>query len=89
VLGAIVGGWYLHRRLGAFLPLATPLRVGLAAGAAIVVGRLLPLASSLASLVEAGVIGVVFLIGLIATGELGKAELGAVTRVLNRRRGAP
>jgi len=87
VVGAITSGWLLHRRLGAFVPLASVLRIAIATGAAIAVGRLLPLHGKLMTLVEAVVVGATFLVALIATGELGRRDLQAIKA--SRKKRAP
>lgn len=78
LLGALVGGWLMHRVLGAFIPLLTVARVALAMGAGIGVGRVVPFDTPLMTLVEAAMVGVVYLVVLVATRELRKADLAAV-----------
>jgi len=87
VLGATVGGLVLRRRLGAFLPLASLVRVALSAAAAAAVGRIIPFVSPIGTLIEAVVVGLVFLFGLVITRELGRADLAALTGVVRRRGG--
>jgi O-antigen/teichoic acid export membrane protein len=87
VLGAAAGGIVLHRKLGAFLPLFSLARVALSAALAMGVGRLIPFVSPLATLIEAGLVALVFLVSLVATRELGKSDLAALTRVVRRRGG--
>ena len=84
-VGAAVTGYMLVRRLGAFLPVLSLVRVVVAVAVAIGVGRVLPFRSPLASLVEAAVIGVVFLVVLVATRELGKRDLDAIRAVRTKR----
>ena len=74
MIGAGVCGWFLHKRLGAFVPVASLVRVVLAVAVAVAVGRVIPFKTPLMALVEAAVVGVVFLVVLIATRELGKAD---------------
>lgn len=89
VLGAIACGVALYRRFGAFLPLATVVRVGLAVAIAMVIGRVLPLHGKLMTLVEAAVVFVAFLGALVATRELGARDLAAIKAVRAKRaRGA-
>ena len=85
VVGAVISGYLLHRRLGAFVPLLSVVRVLVAAAAAIAVGRVLPMRSPLLALVEAGLVGVVFLVVLIGTRELGKRDLAAIVAVRKKR----
>jgi stage V sporulation protein B len=87
VLGAAAGGFVLYRHLGAFLPLVSLVRVMLAAAAAAAVGRVIPLSTPIGTLVESAAVGVVFLIALIVTRELGAADLAALTRVVRKRGG--
>ena len=85
VIGAAVAGGFLHRRLGAFLPLATVARVAVAVAVAIAVGRVVPFSTPLTTLIEAALIGGVFLVVLIATRELGKADLRTIAAVRAKR----
>jgi len=85
LVGAIAGGIVLHRKFGAFLPLASLVRIGIATAVAIVVGRFLPLHGKLMSLVEAVVVGLTFIIVLIGTRELGKRDLEAIKAVRKKR----
>jgi stage V sporulation protein B len=87
VIGACLSGWMLHRQLGAFLPIASVVRIAIATGAALVVGRVLPLHGKLMTLVEAAAVGATFLIVLVITRELGKRDLDAIKAV--RRKRAP
>lgn len=88
VLGAAAAGLVLHRKLGAFLPLATLIRVAIAGAVAIGVGRVIPFTTPLGTLAEAMVVAAVFLVTLVVTRELGRADLAAVTSVVRRRGGA-
>lgn len=85
MIGAGVCGWFLHKRLGAFVPVASLVRVVLAVAAAVAVGRVIPFKTPLMTLVEAAVVGVVFLVVLIATRELGKADLRSIAAVRAKR----
>jgi stage V sporulation protein B len=85
VVGAVITGVMLWRRLGAFIPLVSIARIGVATGAAFAVGRFLPLKGKLMALVEAGVVGVVFLVVLVASRELGKRDLDAIKAVRKKR----
>jgi stage V sporulation protein B len=75
----------LVRRLGAFLPLVSILRIGIATAAAFVVGHVVPLHGKLMSLVEACIVGGVFLVVLVASKELGKRDLEAIKAVRRKR----
>ncbi len=88
VIGAAASGWILYKHLGAFLPLKSLVRIGIATGAALGVGKYLVLPhGKLMTLVEAGVVGVVFLGVLIGSRELGRRDLEAIKAV--RRKRAP
>jgi O-antigen/teichoic acid export membrane protein len=76
--GMAVGAWSMRRRLGAFLPAATALRTGVAAAAAIGLGRLLPVTGRWLTIVDAALVGVVFVVVLVVTGELSRSDLRAV-----------
>ena len=96
-VGALVSGWVLHRRFGAFLPAASALRIAIATGAAIGVGRarvaeraigyVVPLHGKLMTLIEALVVGATFLVVLVITRELGRGDLEAIKAM--RRKRAP
>jgi O-antigen/teichoic acid export membrane protein len=87
VAGAVFGGWLLSRKLGAFLPWQTAVRVALSFAAALSVGRVLHFTSPLMTLVEAALVGISFLLALVVTRELTGADLKAVTGLLGRGRG--
>jgi stage V sporulation protein B len=86
-VGAIASGWALRRQLGAFLPIASVVRVAIATAAALALGRALPLHGKLMTLVEAVVVGATFLVVLVITRELGRRDLEAIKAV--RRNRAP
>lgn len=85
VLGACLSGWYLWQRLGAFLPLASVVRVIVAVAVAMGVGRVIPFRTPLMTLVEAAIVGLAYLATLIITRELGKADLAAIRAVRSKR----
>jgi stage V sporulation protein B len=85
LIGAVASGVVLHRRLGAFLPIASLVRIAIATAAALAVGRVLPLHGKLMSLAEAAVVGVTFLVVLVVTRELGKRDLEAIKAVRRKR----
>ena len=85
IIGAVITGVMLWRRLGAFIPALSFARIGIATGVAFAAGRFLPLKGKLMTLVEAGVIGVVFLVVLVASRELGKRDLDAIKAVRKKR----
>jgi O-antigen/teichoic acid export membrane protein len=85
VVGAALGGVYLVRRFGAFLPWPTLVRVLLAVGAGVGVGQLVPFESTLLTLVEAGIVGASYLATLVITRELGRRDLAAITSLRRRK----
>ncbi len=87
VVGAVASGAILFKKFGAFLPLLSIVRIGIATGAAFAVGRALPLHGKLMTLAEAVVVGVTYLVVLVATRELGKSDLQAI-RAVRAKRGA-
>jgi stage V sporulation protein B len=74
-LGFVASLVYLQRSFGASLRISTVVRGGVAAAAAILVGRLLPLHGKLASLGGCVAAGLVFVAVLFATRELTVREL--------------
>ena len=86
-VGALAGGLILRSRLGAFLPLLSALRVAAAAAAAVAVGRVLPFATPIGTLIEAAAVGMTFLVSLIVLRELGRDDLAAFGRVAGRKKG--
>jgi stage V sporulation protein B len=84
LLGAVVGGALMYRALGAFIPVLTVVRVILAAGVAIAVARVIPFHTPLMTLIEAGAVGVIYLIVLIASREITRADVRAVLNLRQR-----
>jgi stage V sporulation protein B len=76
---------YLRRRFSAGPPLLTVLRVGVAAAAAITVGRLVPGTGKLVGLLVLGVVALVFVAVLLLVRELGPADTAKLRKVLRRR----
>ena len=90
VVGAIASAIVLRQRLGGTLPLASVVRIGLATAAAFLAGRFLPFGhrGKLMTLVEAVIVGVVFLAVLVVTRELGARDLAAI-KAVRQKRAAP
>jgi stage V sporulation protein B len=83
---ATVGAAFLVKRAaGAVVPPITPLRVLLALGIAIAVARFLPVRGPLVTIGASAVIALVYVVVLIATGELGRRDIENVRTVLSRR----
>ncbi|MCA9674177.1 MAG: polysaccharide biosynthesis C-terminal domain-containing protein [Kofleriaceae bacterium] len=85
VLGAAAAGYVVWRRLGAFLPILSIVRVIAAIAVAMGVGYVVPFRSPLMTLVEAALVGLTFLAVLVVTGELGKADLQSIIAVRKKR----
>ena len=85
VVGALLAAFALRRSLAATLPLLSVARVVLAAAGAVLVGRILPHGTRLVTLGECVVVGLVYLVILLVTAELGRADLGRVRQVLRRK----
>lgn len=85
IVGAMIAGMLLWRRLGAFVPVLSLARIGVATGVAFATGRFLSFQGKLMTLVEAGAVGVVFLVVLVASRELGKRDLEAIKAVRKKR----
>ena len=85
LFGAILSGVILHRRLGAFLPIKSVVRITFATAIAMGVGYVIPLHGKLLTLVAATLVGVSFLATLVVTGELGKRDLAAISQVRKKR----
>ena len=78
LFGVLLSGWFVKRRLDAFMSPVAVLRVAVAAGAAIAVGHVIDVGGKMMTLVEAAVVGTVYLVALVATRELTRADLRAV-----------
>jgi O-antigen/teichoic acid export membrane protein len=85
VFGAALYGIVLHRRFGAFVPVLSVVRVAAATAAAMAVGHFLPLHGKVMTLVEAGVVVIVFLVVLVVTRELGARDLEAIKAIRRKR----
>lgn len=85
IIGAVISGLALYRRLGAFIPVSSLVRIALATGIALAVGKFLPLHGKLMTLVEAGIVGLVFLVVLVGSRELGARDLAAIKAVRKKR----
>jgi Na+-transporting NADH:ubiquinone oxidoreductase subunit NqrE len=84
--GMILSGVIVYRKLGAFIPLGSAVRIAVASGIASVVGRLLPVSSKVMTLVECGAVFLLYFIVLIAIREFKKQDLAQLKRVLSRKK---
>jgi O-antigen/teichoic acid export membrane protein len=92
LVGAAASGAVLYRRLGAFIPLTSLVRIAIATAAAIGFGRFVHLGDSKPLVIaEAAAVAVVFLVVLVITRELGRRDLEAIkaVRAAPRSAGAP
>ncbi len=83
--GMVVSGIVVFHRFRAFVPAVTAVRVLVAGGAAIGVGRLLPEWDRLFTLVECCAVLGVYGAVLLVTREFGKEDLAQLKQVFNRR----
>jgi len=87
IAGATLGaGFLVYRTAGAVTAPKTVLRVVLAAGVSVVVGRFLPSTGVLWTLIAAAVVAVVYLSLLLVSRELGAADLATVKAVVAKKR---
>jgi hypothetical protein len=84
-LGSVI---YLRSRLGGGLPPATVLRVGGSAAVGMLVARFAPGhggPGKIAGLAAIAAAGLVYLVGLLVTGELGAQDRAKLAKILRRR----
>jgi stage V sporulation protein B len=81
-----VAGAIVRARTGAFVPLATAVRVGLALVACAATGAWLPRVGRLATPVVAAAIAVAYMAILVVTREVGRADLALVRALAPKRR---
>jgi O-antigen/teichoic acid export membrane protein len=84
-LGAVISGVVLYRQFGGFIPLLSVVRVGIAVAISIAVGHAIPFHGKVMTLVEAVIIGVVFLASLFALREIDGKDLERI-RAIRRKR---
>lgn len=75
---------YLHLRLGGGLPPATVARVAASLALATAVGHFLPAHGKILGLATIAVVGVIYLVCLVALGELGPEDKAKIRRILRR-----
>jgi stage V sporulation protein B len=85
VMALVVGVVAVRKIAGAFVPLKTAVRVGLCVAGAFVVGGMMPTFSKLLTPVIATGVVVAYLVALVGTGELGKADLALIVSIAGRR----
>ena len=85
VCALVVGVIAVRRIAGAFIPWKTALRVALCVGGAFALGGVTPVFGKLVTPVVAAGVGVLYLVALVVTGELGKEDVALVLSVAGRR----
>jgi hypothetical protein len=85
VVGAVLSSWLLRRVTGATISWMTALRVIIAGAAAIALGRFWPTQGALGTMLESCVIGIFFLLALVATRELGREDLRSILALAKRK----
>ena len=84
VLATLLAGHQVYKTAGGLVAPFTVIRVAAGLALAIGVARLLPAPGKLMTLVYAIVVGLVYAVVLVATREIGKADLKMVRRVIGR-----
>lgn len=85
VLALVVVGLTIWRAFGAFLPIVSGLRALLAGAAGFATARFVPHGTAIGALSALIAGGVVYLIALVITGEIGRRELDAARAIVRRR----
>jgi stage V sporulation protein B len=86
LLALVVSGFFVVRYTGALVSLKTVVRALLALGISVAVGLQLPVMGKVITLVFCAVVGLVYLLVLLLTRELGKADLALIQRVVGRKK---
>ena len=79
-----IGSFLVKRASGALVAPLSVIRIGGAFALAAVAGSFLPNLGKVVTLVEAAAVGVVYLVLLLVSGELGKDDLAIIKRVARR-----
>lgn len=79
-----IGAALVKRTAGGFVPALTAVRVPVAIAAAVAAGWKMPWMGKVAVVPQAVGIGIVYVLALLVTGELGRGDLAMVSRVLRR-----
>lgn len=82
--GVVIAAFLVTRAAGAFVPLSTVLRVAVALGVAVAVGTQLPAPSPIATPALAAVVGVVYVVILLALREVKGADVASLRGLLKR-----
>ncbi len=81
----VVTAVVLSRVAGAFVALLPLVRVAVATAVAVAIGSQLPWVSKPVVIAEAAVVALIYLVVLVVTGELGKADLGMIRAVAGKK----
>jgi hypothetical protein len=81
----LYAGYIVYRTTGAFVPRKTALRVCLAVALAFGVGFLTPITGRPLTIILATLVAVAYLIVLVLTGELGRAELTLLRTIAGKK----
>ncbi len=84
-LAMLYAGYIVYRTTGAFVPRKTALRVCLAVALAFGVGFLTPITGRPLTIILATLVAVAYLIVLVLTGELGRAELTLLRTIAGKK----
>jgi stage V sporulation protein B len=87
VVAATLGSIALYRAAGAFMPPLTLVRVLGAVAVVVAIGTRVPWMGKLMAPVLAIAMAVVYVVLLIVTGEVGRADLASIRAVVSRRKG--
>jgi stage V sporulation protein B len=87
-LATILAAWLVKRSAGAVVDPKTLVRVVIALGIAVTVGRFMPYWGKAGTLLQAALVGALYVVVLLVVREVGKADLDLVRHVLRPRRPA-
>ncbi|NUO47305.1 MAG: oligosaccharide flippase family protein [Polyangiaceae bacterium] len=87
LIAATIGALALYRAAGALMRPLTLVRVLFAIGIVVAIGSRIPWMGKLMAPVQAIAMGIVYIVLLIVTGEVGRADLASIRAVVSRRKG--
>jgi len=86
VLATIAAGWLVKRYAGALMPVSTSVRVAAAMAVAIALGRFLPDAGKLMTILHSGLIVAAYGAVLVVSRELNKGDLANLKAIISRKK---
>jgi stage V sporulation protein B len=86
VLAAVCAAVLVARAAGSVVPALSAARVAASLAVAIFVARSLPVAGKIVTLAECAAVALLYIVALITTRELGRADMTAISGIVNRRR---